>query len=413
MNIRLPRPVEEALRRLEERGYPSYAVGGCVRDQVLGMTPHDYDICTAALPARMEEVFRGERVIETGVQHGTLTVLLEGMAIEITTFRLDGDYLDGRHPATVQFTDQVEQDLSRRDFTINAMAYSPLRGMQDPFGGQEDCRAGVIRCVGEPEKRFHEDALRILRALRFSARLGFPIEARTAQAAWDGRDMLARISRERIAAELTGLLIGEKAGDTLAAFPEVLCAAAPLRALTESPDWPLTTRRIDCAPREPLVRWAALLADLGGDRARTVLKGLKMPTKTIDAVGALADFSGQALSSAPVQEWLMRLGPRGLDRFIDLQAAAQAARQPERREQILDRARQIRTEADRLVRENACCTLGQLAVNGRDMADAGFRGKQIGEALNALLLQVVRGRLPNHRDALMAAAEKMLKESMG
>ena len=176
MDFLLPAPVQRALSMLGEAGFSAYVVGGCVRDWVLGIPPHDFDICTSAAPEEMKEIFRDERTIETGIKHGTLTVLMEGEPLEITTFRLDGDYLDGRHPSSVSFTRNIEEDLSRRDFTINAMAYSPREGLCDPFGGQADCKAGIIRCVGEPERRFTEDALRILRALRFSARLGFPIE---------------------------------------------------------------------------------------------------------------------------------------------------------------------------------------------------------------------------------------------
>ena len=186
MRLALPKPVETALSRLEKAGYSAYVVGGCVRDHVLGFTPHDYDICSAATPEEMQKVFQGERTIETGLKHGTLTVLLSGMPLEITTYRVDGAYSDGRHPDSVQFTARVEDDLSRRDFTINAMAYSPSAGLVDPFGGQADCERGVIRCVGDPAARFGEDALRILRALRFSSRLGFPIEEATAQAAVAG-----------------------------------------------------------------------------------------------------------------------------------------------------------------------------------------------------------------------------------
>ena len=203
MRLTLPKPVDAALSRLEAAGFPAFAVGGCVRDHVLGFTPHDYDICTAATPEEMQRVFQNERTIETGLKHGTLTVLLAGMPLEITTFRVDGAYSDGRHPDSVRFTARVEDDLARRDFTINAMAYSPAAGLVDPFGGQEDCKAGIIRCVGDPAARFGEDALRILRALRFSARLGFPIEDATARAIRDGKAQLCHVSRERIAVELT------------------------------------------------------------------------------------------------------------------------------------------------------------------------------------------------------------------
>lgn len=406
MKFELPRPVEGALKRLEDAGFAAYVVGGCVRDQVLGMTPHDFDICTAALPEEMKRIFRGDRVIETGMQHGTLTVVLDGMPLEITTFRLDGEYLDGRHPASVQFTDRVEEDLSRRDFTINAMAYSPARGLQDPFGGRADCLAGIVRCVGEPEKRFHEDALRILRALRFSARLGFPIEENTARAVRDGRAMLEKISRERIAAELTGLLLGGGAGRVLVAFPDVLCAALPLRDVTDSPDWPVTVRRVDAAPRDEALRWTALLWDLPGSAAREILKGLKMPTRIIETVGSLVDTRDMPLRTDNIREALMRMGPDRLRQLILAQAASQCAACPEKNADIHANALTLQAEADRLIRENACFTLGQLAVGGRDMAALGLRGQAIGAALNALLLRVVRGEIPNERDALLAAVRE-------
>ena len=252
MVFMLPGPVERALDRLHAAGFSAYVVGGCVRDWVLGVAPHDYDICTAARPEDMQRIFQGERTIETGLRHGTLTVLLDGMPLEITTFRLDGEYLDGRHPASVRFTGRVEDDLSRRDFTINAMAYAPAAGLVDPFGGREDCRRGVIRCVGEAEKRFAEDALRILRALRFSARLRFPIAPETDAALRAGRTQLERISRERIAAELTGLLLGDGAGGVLMAYPEVIRTVLPeLSALTAGPAWARTLRRVDAKGGEP------------------------------------------------------------------------------------------------------------------------------------------------------------------
>ena len=245
MRLTLSKPVEAALSRLENAGFSAYAVGGCVRDHVLGFTPHDYDICTSATPERMQEVFKGERTIETGLKHGTLTVLLFGMPLEITTFRVDGAYSDGRHPDSVRFTARVEDDLSRRDFTINAMAYSPKAGLVDHFCGQEDCRRGVIRCVGNPVERFGEDALRILRALRFSARLGFPVEEATARAIREGRAQLCHVSRERIAVELSGLLQGKDASGVLRQFPEVIEAVLPeLQPLTAGEQWETTLRTV-------------------------------------------------------------------------------------------------------------------------------------------------------------------------
>ena len=414
MTFLLPPPVLQTLDRLENAGFAAYVVGGCVRDWALGAQPHDFDICTAATPADMQKVFQGEKTIETGLKHGTLTVMMDRMPLEITTFRLDGEYLDGRHPASVQFTDRVEEDLSRRDFTINAMAYSPRTGLVDPFGGQTDCQRGVIRCVGAPEQRFSEDALRILRALRFSARLGFPIEEKTDAALRDGRNMLQKISRERIAAELTGLLMGKDAGHVLARYPEVIVTVLPeLRPLTGGGAWGCTLRRIDRVPREEILRWAAFLMDgaaTGEDAAalaQGALKSLKMSNKMVDSVSLLALWKDEPLTPAHVQEMLMRLGPEELRRLIRLQAAGHRTAGEDTADHMTAASDQeaLLARVDCLLAENACYTLGQLNVNGKDMARPGLRGAAIGQTLEGLLLRVVRGELPNERDALLAAVK--------
>lgn len=411
MRFCLPAQVEEALTRLEEAGYAAYTVGGCVRDWVLGQTPHDYDICTAAPPEEMKRVFRDEKTVETGIRHGTLTVILRGMPLEITAFRVDGDYKDGRHPEAVRFTDRIEEDLSRRDFTVNAMAYSPKRGLADPFGGQADCGGGVIRCVGEAEKRFSEDALRILRALRFSARLGFPIEEKTAKALRRMRMRLAQISRERIAAEMTGLLLGDGAGKTLLGFPEVIAAAIPeLEALTGGPDWAVTARRTDHCPRREDVRWAALLCGVnrqdGGAAAREIMRGLKMSGKAVEEVGALTAWIDFPVTAENAREMLMRVGPEELPSLILLQQADRTARQPAEAEAAKRAAASALKKTEALIREGACYSLAQLAVGGKDMAALGLRGKEIGNALQGLLLRVVRNELPNDREALVKAARE-------
>ena len=408
MEFVLPAPVLSALSRLEEAGCSAYAVGGCVRDHVLGMEPHDYDICTSAAPEEMQRIFQNERTIETGLKHGTLTVLLSCMPLEITTFRVDGEYLDGRHPVSVQFADRVEDDLSRRDFTINAMAYSPQRGLVDPFGGQADCKKGVIRCVGEPEQRFGEDALRILRALRFSARLGFPIEAATAQAAREGRDMLKKISRERIAAELTGTLLGRDASRVLADFPDVLCAAIPeLTELAHSLRWAHALGTLSYASQESFLRWAAFLLETPRedrpDLPYEILQGLKMPTKLCETVRKLVYFARLFRTDRPsVHFILMKLGPEQAERLLFLmEADALSLRPASAASDIREEYHQLRAELRRLLDENVCYSLAQLAVNGQDMAKLGLRGPQIGQTLNQLLLKVVCGELPNERTALL------------
>lgn len=407
--LTLPKPVETALSRLESAGFSAYAVGGCVRDHVLGFTPHDYDICTAATPEEMQQVFQNERTIETGLKHGTLTVLLRGMPLEITTFRLDGAYSDGRHPDSVQFTSRVEDDLSRRDFTINAMAYSPKEGLVDPFGGQADCKAGVIRCVGDPAARFGEDALRILRALRFSARLGFPIEEATANAVREGRTQLCHVSRERIAVELTGLLQGKDASSVLRQFPEVIETALPeLGALIHGPHWETTLRTLDAAPKDVYLCWAAFLRLCGSEAvAYEALKSLKMSVKIMDTVSQLVRWQGAELRPESLQETLMRIGPERLEQLILLRQAARTAEQKESPEAVARDTEALRQKLKTLLEENACYTLSQLAVNGKDMAALGLRGPAIGEALHGLLLKVVRGETANEREALLEAAQKV------
>ena len=404
MQFELPSPVSAALDRLEEAGYASYVVGGCVRDWVLGVTPHDYDICTAASPEDMQRVFRGEKTVETGLRHGTLTVVLGGMPLEITAFRVDGAYHDGRHPDSVRFTDRVEEDLSRRDFTINAMAYSPRRGVVDPFGGREDCKNGLVRCVGEAEARFSEDGLRILRALRFSARLSFPIEESTARAVRDCREMLKIISRERIAAEMGGLLLGKDAGRVLQDYPEVIAAAIP--ALTARPEWPRACRRVDLSPAEEETRWAALLGDLGEDGARAAMKELKSSNRLQERTAALAGYAFTQVNPGNAWEMLMRLGPECLKSLIGLQKADRIAAGEDRETAEKDAA--LAQEArEKLLREGACYTLRDLAVSGKDMAALGLSGPEIGETLQGLLLMVVRGEIPNARAALLTQARKL------
>ena len=413
MDFALPGQVLWALKRLEDNGFAAFVVGGCVRDWTLGKLPHDYDICTAASPEEMKRLIADARTIETGIRHGTLTVVREGMPLEITTFRLDGEYLDGRHPASVRFTSRVEEDLSRRDFTINAMAYAPGCGVVDPFGGRQDCQSGVVRCVGEPERRFHEDALRILRALRFSARLGFAIEEKTARALRKGRDQLRQISRERVAAELTGLLMGQDAGRVIGTFPEVMeTAVEDLAPLITGENWAVTLRRVDAAPPEEILRWAALLEDAGQDGedsesvARKVMRELKMSARMTDAVAQLVSWAHTPLQRENLRELMMHIGPERLKQLILLWRADREARG-----ENADRTAEEWTAAvEEMTRQNVCYTLPQLAVNGRDMRAIGLRGEQIGRMLEALLLKVVRGEIPNDREKLLEEARTAKEE---
>ena len=378
----------EVLRRLNAAGYQAYAVGGCVRDLARGVPPHDYDICTSALPAQTQRCFAGERVVETGIKHGTVTVLMAGEPYEITTFRTDGDYLDGRHPQSVAFTDSLTEDLRRRDFTINAMAYHPDIGLRDPFDGQADIARRMIRCVGDAGARFTEDALRILRALRFAAELGFDIAPDTARAMRELSGRLALISRERIAAELLRALKGINAVPVLQAFDTVLLAALPDYPAAALPE---ALHALAVLPRGDIVlRLAALLAPCGAAGAR-VLASLK-PSRTLSGqVLVLTAAAGEDIPRAELPLWLARLGETQLRRLLTLQG----------REELL-------ACLPALLARRLPLTLGDLAINGRDLTAVGLpAGAELGRTLNALHRRVLLGELPNERGALLAAATKM------
>ncbi len=388
MRFELPPGALEVLRRLNAAGHQAYAVGGCVRDMARGVPPHDYDICTSALPAQTQRCFAGERVVETGIKHGTVTVLMAGEPYEITTFRTDGDYLDGRHPQSVAFTDSLTEDLRRRDFTINAMAYHPDIGLRDPFDGQADIARRMIRCVGDAGARFTEDALRILRALRFAAELGFDIAPDTARAMRELSGRLALISRERIAAELLRALKGINAVPVLQAFDTVLLAALPDYPAAALPE---ALHALAVLPRGDIVlRLAALLAPCGAAGAR-VLASLK-PSRTLSGqVLVLTAAAGEDIPRAELPLWLARLGETQLRRLLTLQG----------REELL-------ACLPALLARRLPLTLGDLAINGRDLTAVGLpAGAELGRTLNALHRRVLLGELPNERGALLAAATKM------
>lgn len=227
MTIVLPKEVQEVLAALSQSGYKAYVVGGCVRDSLLGLVPKDWDVTTSALPEETRRVFADRPVIGTGIQHGTVTVLMDGMPVEVTTYRTDGAYSDHRRPDEVHFTPELREDLARRDFTINAMAYHPNEGIVDYYGGQMDCERGIIRCVGDPAERFEEDALRILRALRFASVLGFSMDSRTREQLIVKRGLLSHMAMERITSEFSRLLCGEKASEVLRGFPTVVGVFLP------------------------------------------------------------------------------------------------------------------------------------------------------------------------------------------
>ena len=390
------------LTRLHAAGYAAYAVGGCVRDSLLGQTPHDWDLCTSATPEQVLELFGEAHCIPTGLQHGTVTVKHGGALYEITTFRTEGAYSDGRHPDHVAFVPDVKEDLARRDFTINAMAYNAEEGLIDPFGGQNDLAVGIVRAVGEPQRRFEEDALRILRLYRFAARFGFSIDPATGQAARALCRHLDCVSEERIAEELSRLLAAPAPGAYLEA--EVLAVIFPELDAAELPESRRILDALEPGMEHVPVRLAALLCPLGEAGARAALKRLKCSNALTGTVATLVREAAAGMPGAALTLTARRFLSRyDLATITDLTALC-SAQHPEQAEAFAA----LQQEAARLVETNACCRINQLAVNGRDLMDAGVRpGPGLRRVLDALLEQVLTEQLPNEKAALLAAAAQV------
>lgn len=390
------------LTRLHAAGHAAYAVGGCVRDSLLGQTPHDWDLCTSATPEQVLELFGEAHCIPTGLQHGTVTVKHGRELYEITTFRTEGAYSDGRHPDHVAFVPDVKEDLARRDFTINAMAYNAEEGLIDPFGGQSDLAAGIVRAVGEPQRRFEEDALRILRLYRFAARFGFAIDPATGQAARALCRHLDCVSEERIAEELSRLLAAPAPGAYLEA--EVLAVIFPELDAAELPESRRILDALEPGMEHVPVRLAALLCPLGEAGARAALRRLKCSNALTGTVATLVREAAAGMPGAALTLTARRFLSRyDLATITDLTALC-SAQHPEQAEAFAA----LQQEAARLVETNACCRINQLAVNGRDLMDAGIRpGPGLRRVLDALLEQVLTGQLPNEKAALLAAAAQV------
>lgn len=391
------------LTRLHTAGHAAYAVGGCVRDSLLGQTPHDWDLCTSATPEQVLELFGEAHCIPTGLQHGTVTVKHGGELYEITTFRTEGAYSDGRHPDHVAFVPDVKEDLARRDFTINAMAYNAEEGLIDPFGGQNDLAAGIVRAVGEPQRRFEEDALRILRLYRFAARFSFAIDPATGQAARALCRHLDCVSEERIAEELSRLLAAPAPGAYLEA--EVLAVIFPELDAAELPESRRILDALEPGMEHVPVRLAALLCPLGEAGARAALRRLKCSNALTGTVATLVREAAAGMPGAALTLTAKRFLSRyDLATITDLTALC-SARHPEQAEAFAA----LQQEAARLVETNACCRINQLAVNGRELMDAGIRpGPGLRRVLDALLEQVLTGQLPNEKAALLAAAAQVV-----
>lgn len=440
--MRLPAHAACAIEQLERAGYETWAVGGCVRDSLLGRAPHDWDLCTAALPEQMKSVFAGERMLETGIRHGTLTLLTDGGPLEITTFRADGGYSDGRHPDGVRFVRRIEEDLARRDFTAGAMAWHPARGLCDPFGGQDDLQKGVLRAVGDPDARFQEDALRILRAVRFASKLGFAVEPETAAAMRRQQGRLVCIACERVREELTGMLCGRYVQRALRDYAgvlfEVLPELAPMYGCEQcNPHhlydvWEHSYRAAGQVPAEPVLRWAALLHDCGKpacktvdgngighfyghpaagrDIAETLVRRLRFSKEQAEDIVLLVEQHDRPLGDTDklVRRRLSQLGERRFRQLLAVKKgdAVGQGTHPDNAAALCE------TEArlNAVLAADACFSLGQLAVGGGDMLALGLRGPAVGEMLRALLDAVIDQRIENTAEALLALARTRMEE---
>ena len=433
----LPEQIVRCLQMLESAGYAAYLVGGCVRDDLMGIPPQDFDLCTAALPEQTAAVFAGIPQDLTGIRHGTVKLLMEGMEVEITTFRREGSYRDNRHPDWVEFVPDIREDLARRDFTVNAIAYSPSRGYVDPFGGRADLQSGILRCVGEPERRFREDALRILRGMRFAARFGFLPEPATQDAMIGLAPLTDALARERVYQELSGFLLKADVPNLLR-FAPILAQVIPelsptLGFLQHSPhhayDVFTHTAHVTAAVAPVLsLRWAALLHDIGkvpcfsqdengrghfkghaqvsAQMADAVLHRLHAPTQLRETAVWLIDHHMTVLQpeEALLRRSLSRYGRERLELLLCLQEADMKGKGTREHEnsQRYPRLREILSQLDA---QEGRLTLKSLKINGNDLIALGMTGRQIGDCLNRLLEQVLSGSLENEKSALIQAAK--------
>ena len=436
----IPENLQSILRTLSDFGHKGWCVGGCVRDTLLGRMPGDWDVATSATPKEVLDIF-APRAIPTGLQHGTVTVVTDQGRVEVTTLRRDGSYGDHRHPDQVSFTDSLEEDLSRRDFTVNAMAMGLDGVVIDPFGGETDLHRGVLRCVGEPVLRLQEDALRIMRALRFASVLSFAIDGETAAAVHREKESLQQIAAERIAVELGKLLCGESAAEVLLTYPDVLGVVLPEILPAVGFDqrnshhcydvWEHTVRAVSAAPQNLLLRYALLFHDLGkpetfsmdeqgvghfyghgkrsAELAEAACRRLRLDNDSRETIVLLVRLHDAEIlaTEKSIRRMLRRIGEERLRLLLQMKRCDNLAQHPDYhgRQRTID---QLEVLLDMVLRQELCFSLKQLAVKGNDLTDMGLSGPAVGRALNTLLDLVVEERLPNDRSTLLAYVKEEL-----
>lgn len=434
MTISIPDNVKIILDRLKNAGFEAYCVGGAVRDSIMGVTPGDWDITTSALPEETRELFKDFRTVDTGLKHGTLTVIIDRTPYEVTTFRIDGEYGDNRHPKKVTFTGKICDDLARRDFTVNALAYNEESGLVDLYGGQRDIYNSIIRTVGNADTRFNEDGLRIMRALRFSSTLGFEIEEETKKSIHKNKDLLQNISAERLTVELTKLLCGKNAFNILMEYPDVLSVfipeIAPAVNFTQYGKkhaydvWEHICHTVDTSPQDRTLRLTMLLHDLGkvlthklnengdstfknhaalgGEMAREILTRLKFDKKTINRVSFLVgchDFEPPE-TKTELKKHLKTKTPEDIRTLLVIKKSDRGALSESYRD-ISEGTAQTLKWLEEIEINNECCTISQLAVNGKDLEKNGLKGEEIGTTLNNLLDAVIENKVENTKADLL------------
>lgn len=445
VQISIPKQAAAIVDTLKKNGYEAYVVGGCVRDSLLGRVPEDWDICTSATPEQTIASFPGFNIIETGLQHGTVTVVVEHKPYEVTTYRVDGGYTDHRRPDSVEFVSRLEDDLARRDFTINAMAYNHDAGLVDCFGGVKDLNDGIVRCVGEANRRFDEDALRIMRALRFASAFEFSIDCQTAKSVHKNKDTLSGIAAERIQVELMKLLRGNGAAGILDEYSDVFAVIipelSPLFGFEQKNGyhnldvWQHTVEAVRSSPCDAVLRLALLLHDIakpscfflddnavghfyghehqGAEMAAKILRRLKFDNDTIKRVKCLIEHHDAQITaqSKSVKRWLNKIGENSFRQLLYMRRADIMAQAPQYQKTRLEALDSVENCLNEVIKQQQCFCLKDLAVNGNDMIKIGItNGRQIGATLKWLLRCVINDELPNERSPLIESALQYREE---
>lgn len=445
MVINIPHQVNRAIEILSERGHSAYVIGGAVRDALMGKTASDWDITTSAKPSETLDAFKNFRTVETGLKHGTVTVIIDSMSLEITTFRIEHGYSDNRHPDSVDFTNRIEDDLARRDFTVNAIAYSPKTGFADPFGGQEDIKRKLIRCVGDADRRFNEDALRILRALRFSSVLGFEINPETAKSIHRNYKLLENISVERIFVELSKLLCGKDAGKILREYEDVifyvLPELKPMKNCSQNHErhifdvWGHTIKAVESVESDPRLRFAMLLHDSGKPHCKTtdengidhfyshaktsrkIADNIMLRFKTSNAfrnhvcnLVEYHDFLPDKINKKTFRKYIGKLGLDTVEELFKVRAADVSAQNPKFIEESLQSNEIGFKTFEEIKNEAACFKISDLAIGGKELEALGVKpSPEMGRMLETLLEEVMEDKTKNTKEALSERAVQLIQ----